>query len=915
MSASDYKALFEANNENEELGALFNRVYDTAKKLGLKIDVFDDQNTGTSAYYSNENRIRINASHWNAKKMVNERGQVVPATKAIRAEVLCHELIHSVTSYANYWYDHDPDSLPEGLREAAKELDDIYNKIIGSKESYRIPSYAKENKNELVAEMANPAVREPLKKMGIWTKLVNAVKRFFTGEEKQVAVDAGFAKDEDFEQSTVYNELAKTLDKFLNNFDEGSYDAYIALSGASRNGKHFRTENQYSKTNTIDVKNSRIVPEDVDKVVSSQIEKKFDEEIGEIEKDVKDKEQFRKQLAENVERISRTPRSELEKELEELKNNQNEEIRREESGGTENVPGGRESILDKVSWTYGNKAAQAAIERELEYRRVRAEHIRNAYGLQAGSKGQIEDISKILEDGKNGREIGPLWSKVAPVIKRLGVEINVEGEDKWHDAFGESSTFRSVDYYIDKIVRTSSSQKELPVTILHEMIHQGIDHAIHLVNSGKADGALTSRQIEAVNSILGIYEKAMEHPLRFKGNIYGLLNEYEFTAQMADPRQRKALELSVWDRVVNFAHELANKGDRSVWQTVKDAVMKLFDISDKDKMDKAIEDVLGDFNENAHGYAMADVDENGWSYSDGRNSGSIGNSMASPVDKTAERLSEIAAKTGEKLGVKVNTIQTVEEISDPQVRKDVESVKAVQGWYDEKTGEVHLYMPNIHCSRDAVKTVWRETVGHKGMRGLLGDKFQDYMRSLWMDLDNPANAGLREYVRGRMAKEPLSMYDAIEEYIADAAENGKGEPSFWLNIKNKVADALHEIGYRIQPNVKDVKYMLWLAKNVQKHSNDPVWKMRAEAVKWKIEHEKFEGTKVHGGDFYANDGKPHDFGDMSKQEWLECSRVFYPKKAIENSNGNPLVDIIDSIKETITTCEYKDMTVIGMQVR
>ena len=250
MSVGDYKALFEANNENEELGALFNRVYEKAKNLGLKIDVFEDKNTSTSAYYSGKNYISINTAHWNAKKIVNERGQVVPATKAVRAEVLCHELIHSVTSYANYWYDHAPGRLPEGLREAAKELDDIYNKIIGSKESYLIPSYAKENKNELVAEMANPAVREPLKKMGMWTRLVNAVKKFFTGEEKQVAVDAGFAKEEDFGQSTVYNELSKTLDKFLNNFDEKSYDAYVALCGGERHGKHFRTEDKNSQSST-----------------------------------------------------------------------------------------------------------------------------------------------------------------------------------------------------------------------------------------------------------------------------------------------------------------------------------------------------------------------------------------------------------------------------------------------------------------------------------------------------------------------------------------------------------------------------------------------------------------------------------------------------------------------------------------
>ena len=51
-----------------------------------------------------------------------------------------------------------------------------------------------------------------------------------------------------------------------------------------------------------------------------------------------------------------------------------------------------------------------------------------------------------------------------------------------------------------------------------------------------------------------------------------------------------------------------------------------------------------------------------------------------------------------------------------------------------------------------------------------------------------------------------------------------------------------------------------------------------------------------------NDGRAH------------VVEVFYPKKAIENSKGKPLVDIIDSIKEALATGEYKDKTGIG-QVR
>ena len=243
-------------------------------------------------------------------------------------------------------------------------------------------------------------------------------------------------------------------------------------------------------------------------------------------------------------------------------------------------------------------------------------------------------------------------------------------------------------------------------------------------------------------------------------------------------------------------------------------------------------------------------------------------SLSKPLEG---RIAETVEKVSKQTGGKVKMVNSVEEIENPKVRKDIENGKQVTGWYDEKTGEVHLYMPNIHDSYTAEKTVWHETVGHKGMRGLLGDKFNDYMRSLWMDLDNPINAELRAYVKEKMNMNHLGFYDAIEEFIAKSAEDGKGEPGFWNYIKNKVTDALHEIGYRVSPNVKDVKYMLWLAKNVQKHGDSPLWKMRAEAVRWKIEHEKTEYTKIEGGELYDNDGKSHDFEGMSREEWLEAT--------------------------------------------
>ena len=290
-----------------------------------------------------------------------------------------------------------------------------------------------------------------------------------------------------------------------------------------------------------------------------------------------------------------------------------------------------------------------------------------------------------------------------------------------------------------------------------------------------------------------------------------------------------------------------------------------------------------------------------------------GNGVVTP-EKTSNAMSERIIKTVEKVakrtGGKVKMVNSVEEIENPKVRKDIENGKQVTGWYDEKTGEVHLYMPNIHDTYTAEKTVWHETVGHKGMRGLLGDKFDSYMRDLWMDLDNPINAELRAYVKEKMNMNHLGFYDAIEEFIAKSAEDGKGEPGFWNYIKNKVTDALHEIGYRVSPNVKDVKYMLWLAKNVQKHGDSPLWKMRAEAVKWKIEHEKTLSVVEENGMMYDNNGKKHGLLNLNKKDFDEATdgHVHYRTSPITASK-------IEEYNRRLSTKWYafKESTVDDMQ--
>lgn len=229
-------------------------------------------------------------------------------------------------------------------------------------------------------------------------------------------------------------------------------------------------------------------------------------------------------------------------------------------------------------------------------------------------------------------------------------------------------------------------------------------------------------------------------------------------------------------------------------------------------------------------------------------------------------------RVSKETGVKVNMVQSAEEVSSPRVKKALEEGKQVTGWYDEKTGEVHLYMPNIHDRYTAEKTIWHETVGHKGMRGLMGEQFDRFLRDVWYDLDKPENAELKKLVDEERRRNPLNIYDAIEEGIARLAEEGRGEPGFWRNIRNKVTDFFREIGYRIAPNTKDVKYLLWLSKNLQKNPNDVFYKMKAEAVRWRLDHESVPDVIEANGMFFDNDGKAHkSYLDMSKEEYEEAT--------------------------------------------
>ena len=914
-----------------------------------------------------------------------------------------------------------------------------------------------------------------------------------------------------------------TIDDAIKNFMEN-----IGKSSNSDNDTHFREDRglQYSKTDTKDVKKGRIIPEDVDKNVSSQIEKKFDDRVDELTKDLSDgdKAEFNRHLDYYTSVFSRYKASEITYTLNGLEN----DVR---FWGRTFGNGEKASRTHLVQLKRAElEAAKTAARREMDYREVRAKALADGYGLRRGAKASFEDISRLFEATNQAKEEGTrrLFEKACDIAKRLGVEFGGKDEGDERGNAGEATPERNINLFIDTLSRTYTNPKEAAHTILHELIHQATMGAIHLVKDGKAEGMLTPKQIEAVKTVIDIYNKAKADGRivweEGKRRNYGGKDEYEFAAEMAGEKQRKILDLSLGERIMNAVNELRNRGDNSLWQAVKNAWHKLFEVSDKSKMDKALNDIMDDFNEKIDDIAMNDIEENGYAYRvtdkdeldrlnkektfrmysgmqevdgklyspmaaiiDGKRtdateigawmgaderpdlvkngkfqlvktdknpgagegpvpaaynpymhtstsvmndqfsgayargnikvveweipesektsgyhaegaknsvglvpwtSGTVNSLLPKdrqrsvmlsrwrkavrilPDEEVAEKIADQLRGTGlaipwnvvtpnqlrelVKLGVPITTVEqgrqnpetkekflkqmaeleqefpqakfvnvkmtkdafkewgkdggtkfrtdngesnyptssveshvekvaqntgakvkmvsSVDEITNKAAKDAIEEGRKITGWYDEKTGEVHLYMPNIHDRYTAEKTIWHEVVGHKGMRELFGDeRFDKFLREVWYDLDKPENAALKKLVDEERKFNPLNIYDAIEEGIARLAEDGKGEPGFWNGIKNKVSDFLHEIGYRVAPNTKDVKYLLWLSKNLQKNPNDPYWKMRAEAVKYRLDHERMPAVVAHDGMFYGNDGKVRSMDSLTKSEWDEAT--------------------------------------------
>ena len=178
------------------------------------------------------------------------------------------------------------------------------------------------------------------------------------------------------------------------------------------------------------------------------------------------------------------------------------------------------------------------------------------------------------------------------------------------------------------------------------------------------------------------------------------------------------------------------------------------------------------------------------------------------MQEDRDMMHERAISLGEKLGVKVRLVESRSELpanwSDKQKRRR-------KGWFDPRTGEVVIVVPNNNNVADVEATVLHEIVGHKGLRELFGKDFDTFLDNVFNNVD----AETRRKIVDRAMRNGWDFKKATEEYLASLAESTDFENevnrSAWEKIKDLFMELLRKAGIRLGKPLTDadLRYVLW----------------------------------------------------------------------------------------------------------
>ena len=221
------------------------------------------------------------------------------------------------------------------------------------------------------------------------------------------------------------------------------------------------------------------------------------------------------------------------------------------------------------------------------------------------------------------------------------------------------------------------------------------------------------------------------------------------------------------------------------------------------------------------------------------------NTLPAEPSHDREAMRNEAVQLSDKLHTPIKIVEDVKDIthSNAEVERRKRNSK---GWYDVRTGEVVVVLPNNRDVEDVAATVMHETVAHKGLRELVGEEhYDDFLDEVYEHLRGDlkqrvdAEAG-RSFVddstkNGERAKSyEQHRRTAVDELFGDMAEKpfeefSEGERTLWQKLKEVVRKLLDKFlaslklpkWFELGDN--ELRYMLWRShENLHRGKEHPI---------------------------------------------------------------------------------------------
>lgn len=189
---SKARQVFDRHNTDPENAALMQRAADLAQSVGVKLIFTDRLPDGAGGAYDRIGIVKLPVDF-----LTEDFGRRY-------CRHILHEVIHSVTVYSLETPERE---LPEGLRQGARALKEIYAELRDDPDFKG--EYGTKTVLEMTAELSSPVFRAKLKAKKLWHRVVDSVKTMLG-----------------LRPGSAYDAASRALEKLLDNFDADLWREY-----------------------------------------------------------------------------------------------------------------------------------------------------------------------------------------------------------------------------------------------------------------------------------------------------------------------------------------------------------------------------------------------------------------------------------------------------------------------------------------------------------------------------------------------------------------------------------------------------------------------------------------------------------------------------------------------------------------